>query len=242
VAQGIESTRRVLEVLRRAEPERLVFTSSASTIRPIAGRLATEEDAEPWPLTHWRPLYPTVKVAIEHEALAAQRAGLPVVVVNPTVCLGEYDARPFSGLAILAFARYRVPVYLDQTFNAVYTGDVGVGHLRAAERGRAGQRYLLACRNLDVKTFAGIVAEAAHVPAPRWRLPYHLAVAAAAMTECAAWLTRSEPWLPRQAVHPRYSGQQLDNSLAVRELGLPQTPVETAVRRAVDWFKQHHYL
>lgn len=242
LARGISSTRRILEVIRQARPQRVVFTSSAATIRRVPGRDATEEDAEPWPLENWRPLYATVKIAMEQEVLRASRDSMPAVIVNPSLCLGEYDARPFSGRAILAFAKHRIPFYLEHRFNAVYTGDVGVGHVRAAERGRLGERYLLTCRNLSLKEFADLVAAAAGVPPPRWRLPYGVASGAAWLSEAVAWLTRTEPLLPRQAVHTTRMGQRLDGSKARRELSLPQTPIEEAIRRSLAWFRRHGYL
>jgi dihydroflavonol-4-reductase len=33
-----------------------------------------------------------------------------------------------------------------------------------------------------------------------------------------------------------------DASKAMRELGLPQTPVEEALRRAVAWFRENGYV
>ena len=242
LARGIESTRRVLDSLRGASPSRVVFTSSAATIRRVPGRLADEADAEPWPLTSWRPLYATVKIAMEHEALAAARAGLPIVIVNPSLCVGEYDAHSFSGRAILAFAKYRVPCYVDHEFNAVYTGDVGLGHVRAAERGRLGERYLLTARNVTLRAFAELVAREAQVPPPRWRVPYRAALAAALASECIGMLTKREPLLPRAAVHTMRMGQRLDGTKALRELSLPQTPLEEAIRRALAWFRAHGYL
>ena len=242
IAQGIESTHRVMEELLRARPLRVVFTSSAATIRRLPGRLASEQDQEPWPLDGWRPLYATVKIAMEHTVLRAYEAGLPVAIVNPSLCLGEYDAHPFSGRAILVFAKHRLPVYLDHRFNAVYTGDVGVGHVRAAERGRLGERYLLTCRNVTLKEFAALVAQCTGMPPPRWRLPYGVAMTAAIASECMAWVTRSEPLLPRQAVHTTRQGQQLDGTKALQELSLPQTSIEEAIRRALTWFRAHGYL
>ena len=242
IAQGVESTHRVLDVIRDATPSRVVFTSSAATIRRVPGRLANEDDVEPWPLTSWRPLYAAVKIAMEHEALRAAREGLPVVIVNPSLCVGEYDAHPFSGRAILAFAKYRVPCYVDHEFNAVYTGDVGIGHVRAAERGRVGERYLLTARNVTLRAFAELVAREARVPPPRWRVPYRVALAAALASECVGALTRREPLLPRPAVHTMRMGQRLDGTKALRELSLPQTPLEEAIRRALAWFSAHGYL
>jgi dihydroflavonol-4-reductase len=33
-----------------------------------------------------------------------------------------------------------------------------------------------------------------------------------------------------------------DASRAVRELGLPQNPIEPALERAVNWFREHGYV
>lgn len=242
VARGVDAVRQVMRQAQAARPARVVFTSSAATIRQVPGRLASESDVEPWPLRAWRPLYAAVKIAMEHEALRWAQEGVPVVAVNPSLCIGEYDAHRFSGRAVLAFAKYRLPVYLDHYFNAVYTGDVGVGHVRAAQRGRVGERYLLTCRNLSVKEFADLVAQVSGVPPPRWRLPHPIALAIAALSELAAAATRTEPLLPRHAVHTSRGGQRLDGTKAVRELGLPQTPIEEAIRRAVAWFRQQGLL
>jgi len=33
-----------------------------------------------------------------------------------------------------------------------------------------------------------------------------------------------------------------DSSKAIRELRLPQTPIESALERAVAWFREHGYV
>lgn len=242
ITRGIESTRRVLEEVARARPSRVVFTSSASTIRRVPGRLATEQDAEPWPLRESRPLYAAVKIAMEREVLRAAGEGMPVVIVNPSVCIGEYDAHCFSGRAVLVFAKARMPFYIEYMLNAVYTGDVGVGHVRAAERGRLGERYLLAGHNVALKDFASMVARATGAPPPRWRVPYGLALAVSAASELLARMAGTEPLLPRSAVESSRQGPGLDATKAKTELGLPQTPLNEAIGRAVAWFQAHDYL
>ncbi len=242
VERGIAIIHRVLERIRRAKPARVVFTSSAATIRHVAGRPANEQDAEVWPPSSPRTLYATVKIAMEQEAVRAWQEGLPLIIVNPTLCIGEYDAHAFSGRAVLTFAKRHVPFYIDYRLNAVYTGDVGVGHVKAARQGRLGERYLLACRNLSLKELADLAAGAAGVRPPRWRLPYAAAATASFATEVIGWITRTKPFVPREAVQSVRVGHVLDGTKAVRELGMPQTPIEEAVHRAVDWFKQNGYL
>ena len=55
-------------------------------------------------------------------------------------------------------------------------------------------------------------------------------------------MTRTEPLVPRQAIQSTRMGQRLDGRKAVQVLGLPQTPVEEAVRRAIAWFRSSGYL
>ena len=242
VRRGMELARRAFEEIARARPQRVVYTSSAATIRPVPDRAANEGDAEPWPITQWRHLYATVKIAMEQEALRAAASGLPVVIVNPSLCIGEYDAHTFSGRAILAFAKYRLPWYTETCFNVVYTGDVGIGHDRAAERGRLGERYLLTGQNLTLKELATLVTEELGLPPPKWRVPYFLAALIACVVETSAWIRGREPLFTRQEVRRVRNGYLLDGSKAVRELGMPQTPVKEGIRRALDWFRQHGIL
>ncbi len=241
-ARGVETTRRVLDRIRKAKPARLIFTSSSSTIRHVTGRLANEQDAEPWPISESRSRYAAVKIAIEREVERFFQEGLPVVMTNPSVCFGEYDARPFSGRAILAIARYRLPCYVEKSFDAIYTGDVGIGHVRAAERGRLGERYLLTYRRISVREFAGIIAKAIGVRPPCVRVPYGAVLAAATISEWIAAIAGREPLLPRQVIQAGREGEGLDGTKALRELGLPQTPIDEAIQRALSWFKEHRYL
>lgn len=238
VAHGIAVTRRLLALFQEARIERLVFTSSAATIRRRPDRAATEDDLEPWPLRQWRPLYATVKIAMEHEVLRASTSGLPVVIVNPSVCVGEYDTNRLSGRLVLVFARRWMPVYLDGAFHAVYTGDVGLAHARAAERGRLGARYLLAGEAITVREFATHVAQAAGIPPPRWRVPHGVAMATAHVAFQAARCLRTEPWLSPQILDDLRTGRQLDDTRSRAELAVPHTPIAEAIRRAVAWFKR----
>lgn len=242
IVQAIESARRTLELFKQANPKRIVFTSSAATIARVQGRMANENDAETWPLKEEHPLYATVKIAIEHEMLSAAQSGLPVVAVNPTICLGEYDAHPFSGRLILAYAKHRLPFYLDKTFSFIYTGDVAVGHVRAAEQGRIGERYLLTHQTLPLETFARMVCRAAGRKAGLIGVPAWVASTASEISEVVAWISRTEPVLPRQAISNTRIGQNCDGSKANKAFNMPQTSLEEAVRRALAWFRENNYL
>ncbi len=240
---ALRSLGRMLEAIAQAQPARVVFTSSASTIQRLPDRPSTEADAELLPGAPHLTVYAAVKTAMEHEALAfAKEKCLPLIVTHPSICIGEYDAHVFSGRLILIFAKHRLPFVVQHRLNVVYTADVGLAHVRAAERGRAGERYILCGENLSLRDFAEIVAEEAGVRKPRWVLPHRAALGLAWITELAAWITRSEPLLPRQAVHRTRGGLWLDGAKAIRELGMPRTSTRESVRRAMRWFRDSGLL
>ena len=243
ITRGVASVQAVMEVAREASLERIVFTSSTSALGRVQGRLATEQDYEPWPLTRSRPLYGTVKLAMEEAARRYAREGLPIVIVNPSFCVGEYDRKPFSGKLLLMYARRELPLYLDHRFNVIYTGDVGRGHVLAAQRGRIGERYILGGYNTTLKAFTTLVAAEAGVPPPHIKIPYWMALGVGYASEVAAKLLRQpEAKIPLEAVRASAYGQHVETSKAMRELGLTLTPLQEAVRQALRWFREHGYL
>mgnify|MGYP002526364904 FL=1 len=123
--------------------------------------------------------YKKSKYQAELVALEMAAEGLPVVVVNPTAPVGPWDVKPTpTGRIILDFMRGRIPAYLDTGMNLVDVEDVAEGHILAMESGRSGQRYLLGNENLSLREMFGILQEITGRRAPRWRVPYWLALAA----------------------------------------------------------------
>jgi dihydroflavonol-4-reductase len=124
--------------------------------------------------------------------------------------------------------------------NLVDVADVAAGHILALERGRVGQRYLLGHRNVTLKEVFAMLQAVSGRRAPRFRAPFWLALGAAyADNLVEGVLLRREPAVPLEglkvAMHPMY----VSCRKAVEELGLPQSPLEPALERAVRWFRDH---
>ena len=79
------------------------------------------------------------------------------------------------------------------------------------------------------------------VRAPRFQVPYGVAWLAALCMEGAARVTGGTPQVPLTAVRMSRKRMYFSAEKAVRELGLPQTPVEGALRDAVAWFVERGY-
>jgi dihydroflavonol-4-reductase len=170
--------------------------------------------------------------------------GLPIVIVNPTAPVGPRDVKPTpTGQVIVDFLNRKMPAYLDTGLNWVHVRDVASGHILAAEKGRVGERYILghAEGNWAVKDAFAVLEELTGVPAPRVRIPYSVALAAAHVNETISSITGNPPKAPLAGVRMAKYKMFFDPRKAIRELGLPQTPPQQALADAVDWFRKHGY-
>jgi dihydroflavonol-4-reductase len=142
---------------------------------------------------------------------------------------------------VVDFLRGKMIATVDTGLNLVHVRDCAAGHVLAAERGRVGEKYLLGHENLSLRDIFRRLAALTGRPAPRFRVPYAVAWGAAACMEGVARVTGRPPAVPLTAVRMARKRMFFSPAKAVRELGLPQTPVDEALRDAVQWFVAHGY-
>ena len=236
---NVEGTEQILAAAQEAGIRRFVYTSTVGTIGfSKNGAEGTEEDF-PTP----RALsghYKRSKFLAEQVALRYARQGFPVVVVNPTAPVGEGDRRPTdTGKIILDFLNRRMPAYLDTGLNLVDVRDVAEGHWAAMLRGKPGERYILGGQNMSFKEILDTLARITGLPSPRVRIPYGVAFCAGAVNSAVAFLTARPPRIPWDGVKMARYKMFVSTAKAQRELGYRAGPVEAALERAVEWFRNH---
>jgi dihydroflavonol-4-reductase len=239
---NVTGTRLLMEAAREAGVERIVYTSTIGAIGlPEGGGLGTEQT--PVSLAQMAGDYKRSKYLAEQEVLTLAKAGLPVVIVNPSAPVGERDIKPTpTGQMIVDFMKGRMPAYIETGMNLIDVDDVATGHVRAMERGRIGERYILGNKNLMLREIFETLSRLTGVPAPTVKLP-RLAILPLAYINkwFADYVTHRPPRIPLEGVKMAKYKMHYDCSKAVRELGLPQPPIEIALEKAVKWFRSHGY-
>lgn len=238
---NVDGTRCVLEACMRAGVARVVYTSSVGALGlPRDGGLGTE--STPVRLDDMIGPYKRSKFLAERVAIEYAARGLPVVIVNPTNPIGPWEVRPTpTGQMILDYLLGRMVATLDTGLNLIHVADVARGHLVAAQRGRVGEKYILGCENLSLTAIFGMLERITGIRAPRVRVPHAVVYLVALVNEGVARATGRPPRVPLTGVRMARKHMYFSAEKAVRELGLPQTPVEQALRDAVDWFVAHGY-
>lgn len=216
---------------------RVVVTSSVAGIGPAAsGEIGTEEDdysAGALGLT-----YVDSKHEGEVEAFAAgAREGVEVVVVNPSYVLGVPVDRSQPGetstRTIGNYLRGRLPGVVDGQTNIVDVRDVATGHLRAAEKGSPGERYILGGHDIGWVELIERVAELSGVHHPVGVVPRGLGGAARWGESLGLRLPVSAEGFVLMEQNWRYSSRK-----ARGQLGYRPRKLDTTLKDTIDWYTE----
>lgn len=238
---NVTGTKNLMEAARDVGTERIVYCSTIGAIGlPPGGGLGTEDT--PVSLEQMAGHYKRSKYLAEQEVLTLAKQGLPVVIVNPSAPVGEGDVKPTpTGQMIVEFMKGRMPAYIETGMNIVDVDDVAAGHLLAMQKGRIGERYILGTKNLMLRDIFEILSRLTGVAMPSVKLPRELILPLAYLNLAFSWATGIPPRIPLEGVKMAKYKMHYDCSKAIRELGVPQTPPEVALEKAVRWFRDHKY-
>jgi dihydroflavonol-4-reductase len=248
-AANVEGTRNVLEAAGKAGCRKIVYTSTVGTIglpKNVGGKFTPVDELEKASEDEMTNDYKRSKFRAEIMAVDLfRKEGLPIVIVNPTAPVGPRDVKPTpTGQLILDFLNHKLPAYLDTGLNWVHVRDVAIGHILAAEKGGIGSRYILgnANGNWTMQELLKVLEEITGIPAPKMKVPYWVALAAAHVGETVSLVTGKPPRAPLAGVRMAKYKMWFNPAKAIRELGLPQTPPKQALADAVEWFRQNDYV
>lgn len=242
VRNNVEGTRATMRAAVEAGVEKIVYTSSVATLKPVEGRCVDETSRH-----DERTVIGAYKLSkVLAERLTEQmveKESLPAVIVNPSTPIGPRDIRPTpTGRIIVEAATGRMPAFVDTGLNLVHVDDVAEGHFLALEKGAIGERYILGGENVTLETMLTDIAELTHRRPPRIKLPraplYPLAYAA----EALARLTNKEPFITVDALNMSKHHMFFSSEKARKSLGYRARAYRQGLADAMEWFAQNGYL
>jgi len=230
--RGAESA---VRAAARAGVARVVLTSSAAALGEAAGTVGDEGSPH-------RGTYLSVYERSKHEGelaafAAARRAGVELVAINPSSVQGPGRAGG-TGKILISYLNGRLKAFVDTRLSLVDIDDCVEGHILGAERGGAGERYVLSGAAITSPQALEIVAGLSGVRHDVRILPPVLARAAGTVVEGVYRARGRKPPVCREMVRTLLHGHRYDGSRAERELGLRYTPVAETFRRTIEWARR----
>ncbi|MFO0632885.1 MAG: NAD-dependent epimerase/dehydratase family protein [Nannocystaceae bacterium] len=224
---NVEGAGMVANAARRAGVRRFVHMSSCHAFDLDHGPGAIDEHApRPKPSD---PFYNRSKAMGERAVRAALGDSVSHVIVNPTGVLGPLDYKPSRmGRFFLALARGHIPALIEGGFDFVDVRDLVATTLRAAERGRDGENYLVGGRYASVAEVTAAATAVLGRRAPRVTVPMWLARVGAPFMDGYGRTTGREPLYTRESLHALRAGR-IDSGRAIAELDHRARPLAETV-------------
>jgi len=243
-ATNIEGTRNVVAACLDAKVKRLVHFSSIHALEHVPHSQPVDEARPLRCDTRKRPpAYDRSKGMGEKEVQAGIAKGLDAVIVNPAAVMGPYDFKPSRlGRVLLDLYHRRLPTLVPGGFDWVDVRDVVASALAAEERGRTGERYLLAGAWRSVAEIGRITYDVTGVRPPKLTSPLWLARVGVPFVVAWGRIRRREPLYTFESLNALQWNRETSHEKAAQELGHTPRPLEETIRDAFAWFRDAGYL
>lgn len=239
---NINGTRNTIEAAAEAGVKKIVYVSSIAALNYT--KLPASESGGYNP--DRRDMYYNSKNDGEKLAFEmAKELGIELVSVMPAAMMGSEAFFPLnvSYHILKLILNKEIPVDTKITLNWIDVKDVAKGCYLAAQKGRSGERYILAneqCMTItDTTALAAQLYPELNLKVPS-AVPKPLLYAIAGMMELTAKLSGKPPLLTRKDI-AMFSGlqQNFDISKARHELGFNPKSPELAVTEALDYLMKN---
>jgi dihydroflavonol-4-reductase len=235
---NVQGTLALAEAARSRGVRRLLDTSSSGIIGLKPGGEPGDESTPPAPVARTN-LYFRSKVMAEERLRAWSRtSGMETLSIFPGWMFGPHDAGPTgAGQLVNDFMARKIPAVPPGGTSIVDARDVAQGMVRAAERGRPGERYILGGTYYSLAEVLQLLGTVTGIPAPTLAIPYGVAFTIAALAETWARLTGTPTVMTVEGVRTLAAALSVSSARAQRELGATFRPFEDTLRDTVAWIR-----
>ena len=235
---NVEGSRLVMGVALELGVERFVFTSSIVTIGLTPSGVASEADEFNW--EDQAPPYVMTRVEAERQLLEFCAKGLPGIVCCVATTFGGHDQQPTPhGELLKLTVEKRMPVYWNTKMSVVGIKDAADALLLAEQRGKVGERYIIADRMMDIAEATSKTATFAGVKAPRLEVPLWVVTAATWIAEKVMHGLNKDTVLTMSSILLSQIMGDYDNRKAKNELGWQPRPMDESLKEAAAWFQEN---
>lgn len=235
-----EGARAVVAAAREAEARRVVHTSTFDVFHAERGGTVSEATLADYPKG---TAYERSKQRAEELVLQEAERGIEVVICNPA---GVYGPGPWAAAGIDGMLRDalrgRLPALPPGGLSTAFVDDVAAAHLAAFDRGRPGERYLLADGYATGREIVEVAVEAAGRGRVPPTMPAPVAKALAHGGEAISRLIRRPPLIGVGQLHFLLWEARVDSSKARSELRVELRDWRDGIRTTVEWMLESDRL
>lgn len=231
---NIEGTKNIISLSKELNIKKLIYVGTANSFS-FGTKAKPGIEGTPYLAGKYGLDYMDSKFKAHQIVLDAVKDGVPAVVVNPTFMLGPYDSMPSSGAMIIAIYLQKLPGYAPGGRNYICVKDAAVGIANALEKGKIGESYIIGNKNLSYKEAFSLIANVLGVKPPKISMPKIAVLAYGKLSMLIYKISGNKPVVSYPMAKIACDTHYFSAAKAVRELELPQTPLEEGIKESFNW-------
>ena len=235
---NVDGTRNVIDSVIDKDFKKVIFVSSVDS---IPRRKGNDEVCEPdiYDTDKVVGVYSKSKVIANNIVLDAYKNhGLDVSIVLPSAMMGPND--PFNNpinLAIKKFLNDKLPAITKGGYDIADVRDVARGILSVANKGKAGESYLLSGHNISVKELIALAGKEVNKKPVTKTVPHFLIKLISPFLELHARIHHKTPLFTGFSMDCLMQNSNYSSKKAKDELGHEITPIEKTMIETINWMK-----
>lgn len=237
---NVDGTKNIIRLcLSHPECKKLVYCSSTGAIPEAAMGKAIKE------VRRFDPdevvgCYSRSKAMASQAVLdAVHEQGLNACIVHPSGIMGpeDYAIGETTG-TLIKIIKGQMPAGIDGSFNLCDVRDLAAGTIAAADKGKAGECYILANEPVSFRDFSRMVSDEAGCKKVGMFLPIWAANMMGGMMEKQAKKKGTKPMMTRFSVYNLARNNKFDSTKAIRELGYSTRSYRDTIHDEIQWLKE----
>jgi dihydroflavonol-4-reductase len=239
---NIDGTKNIIKAIYQNNINRLIYIGTANSFG-FGSKDKPGMEGNPYKSGTYGLDYMDSKYTAQQFILKeVKENNLPAIIVNPTFMFGPYDSNPSSGAMIVALYKGKVPGYTSGGRNYICAKDVAVAIANALTNGRLGECYILGNQNLSYKEAFEKIAGTIGVNPPTLKIPSVFAKLYGGIGSVLGKISGRTPSISYPLARIACDEHYFTAAKAIKELRLPQTPIETGIKECFEWLKKNDYL
>ncbi|MBS2097343.1 NAD-dependent epimerase/dehydratase family protein [Carboxylicivirga linearis] len=232
---NIQGTQNIIDACKVNRIEKLVYISTAN-IFSSGDPIQPSNENSPMNYPFSKMLYVKSKKRAQ-DLIDKASEELNITSICPSFMLGEYDTKPSSGKIILMALNKRLVFYPTGGKSFVHVKDVPQGIINAFNQKQSGQKYILSNENLSYKKFYSKLINQTHQKTTLIPIP-NLVLLMIGLTGEILRFFRVQTDLSFLNLKALTVRNYFSNHKAKQELKIQFTPIDEAIKDAVDYFEK----
>jgi len=234
---NVRGTQNIVKAAHEAGVKKMVYTSSIHAFKRMPHGITIDEEIPIDPKENLAA-YDHSKAEATLAVIAETKKGFPAVIVCPTGVLGPYDFKGSElGVLVDGWLSNNINFLIDGEYDFVDVRDVVQGMIKAREKGRIGQIYILSGHLIRVIDLWHLVKELVQYPARMINIPTRLASFVAWFAEKYFVLTHTKPSLTPYSVATLHTNAVISNAKACSELDYSARSTRETIIDTILWWQ-----